>query len=58
MSPTAYSSPFIYLSSIKYLGKIISALDDDLLEVVSDIWKSQKNWSCLSRVLEWEGADA
>ena len=37
-------------------GRVLTAGDDDWLEVVGNLGKSRKSWGRLSRILSWEGA--
>ena len=42
--------------SLKYLGRVISAADDDCLKVVINLEKAQAVWWWLMRILSREGA--
>ena len=46
------------VSSFEYLGRILSALDNNWPSVFSNLSKAQKKWAHLTRVLGWEGADS
>ena len=47
--------PLETVCSFKYLGRLLTATDDDWLEVINNIWKSSKSWSCLYGILGQEG---
>ena len=53
----AYGKPLETVSTFKYLGRVITAGDDDWPLVVSNLVKAWKIWGRLSRILSWEGAD-
>ena len=53
----AYGSPLEMVTSFKYLGRILTDLDDDWPAVVGDLRKSRKSWTRLSRVLVREGVN-
>ena len=40
-----------------YLGRVLTSGDNDWLVMVGNLWKAQKSWGRLSRVLGLEGAD-
>ena len=44
------------VTSFKYLGRVISEIDDDWLAVVSKLDQSKTVWSRMSRILSREGA--
>ena len=46
-SLTTYGHPLMTVSSFKYMGRVLSALDDDWPVVVENIRKAQKKWTCL-----------
>ena len=48
---TAYGHPLATVPSFKYLGNILSSLDDYWLEEVHNLGKAQKKWVGLSQVL-------
>ena len=57
-SLTAYGQTLTAVSSIKYMGRVLSALDDDFPAVISNLRKLQKKWACLLRFMGWEVMDA
>ena len=52
----AYGAPVESVTEFKYLGRILTATDDDWPEVVGKLGKARKSWGQLSRVLVREGA--
>ena len=40
----------------KYLGNILTAVDDDWTVVVGKLKKVQKSWAQMTSILGWEGA--
>ena len=40
----------------KYMGQVLTAVDNDFPEVVGNLWKAQKIWACMAKILEQEGA--
>ena len=44
-------------TEFKYLGRLLTAGDDDWMELVGNLGKAQRSWGRLSRVLGQEGAD-
>ena len=53
----AYGKPLDTVSTFKYLGRVMTAGDDNWPEVAGNLVKSQKSWGRLSRILSSEGAD-
>ena len=53
---TAYEIPLTLVKTFKYLGRVLSAADNDWTEVVHNLWRSPQKWAQLSRVLIREGA--
>ena len=53
----AYDRPLETVSSLKYLGLPLTAIDNDWPEVIINLQKAQNIWARLSRILIWEGAD-
>ena len=53
----AYGEPIESVSEFKYLGRILTATDDDWPAVVGNLGKARRSWGRLSRVLGREGAD-
>ena len=52
----AYGAPIESVTAFKYLGRILTATDDNWPEVVGNLGKSRRSWGRLSRVLGREGA--
>ena len=53
----AYRAPIKLVSEFKYLGRILTATDDDWSEVVGNLRKARRSWGRLSRVLSRKGTD-
>ena len=53
----AYGELLDNLMAFRYLGWVLTVVDDDWLEVVGNIRKSRKSWGRLLRILSREGAD-
>ena len=53
----AYGHPPTLVSSFKFLVRVLTALDDDWLAVVTNLMKAQRKWDRMSRILGREGAD-
>ena len=53
----AYGLPIESVTEFKYLGRILTATDDDWPAVVRTLGKSRRSWGRLSQVLDREGAD-
>ena len=51
----AYGRPFETVTSFKYLGRVLRAVDDDWAVVVGNLKKAQKIWARLMRILVWDG---
>ena len=51
----AYVQPLNLVTSFKYLGRILTASDDDWPVVVGNLRKVRKKWVWLSRILGWAG---
>ena len=45
------------VSKFRYLGRLLTATDDDWLAVAGNIKKAQRSWGRLARVIVREGAD-
>ena len=45
------------VSELRYLGRVLTAGDNDWLAVVVNLGKVQKSWGCLYQDTVWEGAD-
>ena len=55
---TAYGTPIAQVTLFKYLGKILTAADDNWPPVVRNLWKARRKWAQMTRVLGREGDDA
>ena len=53
----AYGEPMEAVSEFRYLGKLLTATDDDWPEVAGNIKKARRRWGRLAKVLDREGAD-
>ena len=53
----AYGKPMEAVLEFRYLGRLLTATDDDWPEVVGNIRKARVSWVRLARVLGREGAD-
>ena len=53
----AYVEPLENVTTFRYMGRVLTAVDDDWIAVVGNLGKAQKSWERLSRILIWEGAD-
>ena len=53
----AYGQPMEAVSEFWYLGRLLTATDDDWMAVTGNIKKAQRSWVRLARVLGREGAD-
>ena len=53
----AYGKPMEAVSEFRYLGRLITATDDDWPAVEKNIRKARVSWGRLARVLGREGAD-
>ena len=51
----AYVQTLAMVPSLCYLGRTLLAEDDNYMEVVANLHKSRKVWSCLLRILGSEG---
>ena len=54
----AYGGQLESVSRFTYLGRVVTAGDDDWLAVAGNLKKARKSWGRLSRILEREGATA
>ena len=52
----AYGKPLETVSKFKYLGRVMTARDDNWTAVAGNLVKARKSWGRLSRILIWEGA--
>ena len=46
------------MTTFKYLRHLLNATDDDWIELLVNLQKARKIWSCLSSIFGREGADA
>ena len=53
----AYGEPMEAVSEFGYLGRLLTATDDDWPAVAGNIKKARRSWGRLARVLGREGAD-
>ena len=53
----AYGEPIEAVSEFKYLGRVLTATDDDWTAMVGNLKKARRSWGRLVRVLSREGAD-
>ena len=53
----AYGKPLETVSTFKYLGRVMTAGDDDWPEVAGNLVKARKSWGRLARILSREGAE-
>ena len=53
----SYDRPLETVSSFKYPGRLLAAIDDNWTVLITNIQKSRKSWFCMDQILEWEGAD-
>ena len=47
----AYGRPLVIVTLFKYLGRLLTAVDDNFLVVVGNLRKAQKSWTWLTRLL-------
>ena len=47
----AYVRPLATVTSLKYLWQVLTAADDDWTVVVGKLWKAQKSWEWMERIL-------
>ena len=53
----AYGKQMREVTEFRYLGRVLTATDDDWPAVAGNIRKARVSWGCLARVLGREGAD-
>ena len=53
----SYGIPFDTVTYFKYMGRFLTAVDDDWPAVVGNLTKFWKSWARLSRILGQEGAN-
>ena len=49
-----YGLPLTIVAEFKYLGRIVTAKDNDWPEVVANLRKARKKWARISRIIGWE----
>ena len=52
----AYRRPIETVTYFKYLGRVMTELENDCTEVVGNLWKARKIWNRPTRILGREGA--
>ena len=57
MTFEAYGEPLENVTAFRYLGRVLTAGDDDWLAAVGNLGKARKSWGQLSRILSREGED-
>ena len=58
MALIAYCCTLMVVSYFKYLGRVLSASDNDWLAVILSFWRAQQKRAQPLRVLGQEGEDA
>ena len=53
----SYGGPLGNVTAFRYLGRVLTAVDDDWISVVGNLGKAINSWGRLSRILSQEGAD-
>ena len=53
----AYGEPIKNVSAFKYMGRVLTAGNDNCLAVVGNLGKAQRTWGQVSRVMGRDGAD-
>ena len=53
----AYERPLEMVTAFKYLGRVRTALDDDWMAAVANIWKYRSIWAWFYRILEGDGSE-
>ena len=53
----AYGTKMRAVTEFKYLGRVLTSIDDDWPAVAGNIRKARANWGRLARILGREGAD-
>ena len=53
----AYRRPLDTATVFKYLGWVLTTLDDNWKAVVVNLWKVGSRWKWFSRILGWERED-
>ena len=52
----AYGRPLATVTLLKYLRQVMAMAYDNWTVVVGTLWKAQKIWAQMGRILVWEGA--
>ena len=47
----AYDKQLEIVSAFKYLGRLLTATNDDWMDVIANLWKARKSWYCLDWIL-------
>ena len=55
---TVCGTPLAPITSFRYLGRVLSAADNNWSAVVSNLQKARRKWAQLMRVLRRDGEDA
>ena len=53
----AYGQPMEAVTEFRYLGQILTAMEDDWTAVAGNIEKARRSWGRLAKVMGMEGAD-
>ena len=53
----AYGQPMEAVADFRYLGRLLTAMDDDWPAVAGNIQKARRSWGRLEKILGREGAD-
>ena len=53
----AYDAPLENMTAFKYMGRVMTAGDDDWPAVVGNLQRARKSWGRLSQILSREAAD-
>ena len=53
----SYVAPLENVTVFKYMGKVMTAGDDDWTSVTGNLQKARKIWGRMLRILSWKGAD-
>ena len=51
----AYGRPLKTATLFKYMGQVLTAVDDEWPAVMENLWKAWNSWVRLERILGWEG---
>ena len=46
-----YGRPLDMVTLFKYLGRVLTAADDNWTALVGDLWKARNSWARLARIL-------